>query len=150
MKLISALSLFIAFFATQAQAAGLFELSPEAKIARAQKLSDLARETCQVQPAEDMAPYTAYAYDRVIGQVIMPDLKMLNTAFLVGFTAFRSKNLDSGLCVITFLGRRNDPSWEKNHDYFARAKQAGVLPAQMFAGFDFMGNVLLKPIEDLN
>ena len=133
-----------------AKADSNLSLSPEEEIQRAMNLDQVVRDTCKLPPASEMAPYTLRHYERYIGQVIWPELKMLHTAFLVGFQYYRSKNLELGFCVVTFLGLPNDKHWEKSRDYYGKAKTAGTLPAIMFAGFDKDGNVLLKPIEDVN
>jgi hypothetical protein len=61
-----------------------------------------------------------------------------------------SKNLQRGYCVIVFLGLPNNPSWEKDFDFYAKAREADKMPPRMFAGFDESGNVLFQPVSDLN
>lgn len=136
------LSLLLALFAVHsAQAADLDSL-------KARNLVNAVRENCEMP--ERMAPYTLGNFERYVAQVVFPDLKMLSTAFLNGFSVYESKNLQRGYCVVVFLGLPNNSSWEKGFDFYAKAQAANKLPTQMFAGFDENGNVLFQPVSDLN
>lgn len=115
---------------------------------KARNLIHAVRANCEM-PAK-MAPYTLANFERYVAQVVYPDLKMLSTAFLNGFSAMESKNLQRGYCVIVFLGLPNDGNWEKHMDFYGEAQQAGKLPSQMFASFDQAGNVLFQAVSDLN
>lgn len=106
------------------------------------------REQCQLP--ERIPSYPLSKLERFVAQVVFPELKMLNTAFLVGFEAMNSSFLDLGYCVITFMGLPNDPEWEKQHDFYKQAVAHGTLPKVMFAGFDGEGRVLLRPMEKTN
>ena len=126
---------------TNAQASELDSL-------KARNLVNAVRAHCEM-PAK-MAPYTLANFERYVAQLVFPDLKMLSTAFLNGFSVYESKNLERGYCVIVFLGLPNDPVWEKQMDFYGRAQKAGKMPARMFAGFDENGNVLFQAVSDLN
>jgi hypothetical protein len=139
MKILSLL--FAALTITTAQASDLDSM-------KARNLVNAVRANCEM-PAR-MAPYTMANFERYVAQVVFPDLKMLSTAFLNGFSAMESKNLQRGYCVIVFLGLPNNPSWEKDFDFYAKAREANKMPPQMFAGFDESGNVLFQPVSDLN
>jgi hypothetical protein len=147
MKLASLLIAALLLSAVGARAAN--DLTHEQKVQRATNLMAATRNACPMIP-EKLKPYSLYSIERYVGQVVFPDLKMLSTAFLVGFEALDSRNLERGYCVVTFLGLPNDQAWEKNHDFYKQAKEAGTLPSVMFAGFDNDGNVLTKAIADVN
>lgn len=115
---------------------------------KARNLVNAVRANCEM-PAH-MAPYTMANFERYIAQVVFPDLKMLSTAFLNGFSVYESKNLQRGYCVVVFLGLPNNPTWERGFDFYAKAQDADKMPPQMFAGFDESGNVLFQPVSDLN
>jgi len=114
----------------------------------ARNLVNAVKANCEMP--SHMAPYTMANFERYVVQILYPDLKMLSTAFLNGFSAFESKNLQRGYCVIVFLGLPNNPSWEGHMDFYGKAIEAGKMPSQMFAGFDENGNVLYQPVSDLN
>lgn len=136
------LSLLLALFSlSTAQASELDSV-------KARNLVNAVRANCEM-PAR-MAPYTMANFERYVAQVVFPDLKMLSTAFLNGFSALESKNLQRGYCVIVFLGLPNNPVWEKDFDFYAKAQTANKMPARMFAGFDENGDVLFQAVSDLN
>jgi hypothetical protein len=139
---------FLSLFLTLSALNPAMAASGAEKSQMARNLVNAVKANCEM-PAR-MAPYTMANFERYVAQVLYPDLKMLSTAFLNGFSAFESKNLQRGYCVIVFLGLPNDPSWEDHMDFYAKAAEAGKMPSQMFAGFDENGNVLYQPVSDLN
>lgn len=131
-----AFSMFLAF---QAQAG-----DPE----KGNNIISSVKKHCEIPTS--MAAYTQANFERYVLQVIDPELKMLSTAFLQGFSTFSSNNLRLGYCVVVFMGLKNDPGWEKGFDFYGKASAHGVLPQVMFVGFDENDQVLLKAAEDVN
>jgi hypothetical protein len=118
-------------------------LTPEQKIERAEKLAIAARKACDLP--ERMQSYALKNFERFVAQVVIPELKMLNLAFLRGMNMGGSAYLPLGYCVIVFMGLPNDAYWEKSQDFYERAKGLGSLPAEVFLGFDQAGNIGLAP-----
>lgn len=89
-------------------------------------------------------------YERFLAQVLLPELKMLNTAFVTGFSAHISRYAPIANCVVVFMGLPNNPQWERDFSFFERARRMGSLPTQQFAGFDENDQVIFKALESLN
>lgn len=117
-------------------------------IAKARALADAAREHCHLPG--NLAPYELQNFERYVGQVVFPELKMLNLAFVRSFNVFSSSHLPYAYCVITFVGIPNDAYWEKTADFHDRATRAGSLAERMFVGYDDAGGVLLAPMQKRN
>ncbi|MCO5143105.1 MAG: hypothetical protein M9962_08455 [Oligoflexia bacterium] len=104
------------------------------------------KEQCDIP--DHMNNYSANAYSRYLAQIFIPELKMLNTAFLNGFSITSSANIGRGSCVIVFMGLANDPKWESRSNFYEKAKQYNRLPSLIFDGFDEEGNLKLKPLGE--
>ncbi|HRO66980.1 MAG TPA: hypothetical protein PL182_05400 [Pseudobdellovibrionaceae bacterium] len=105
-----------------------------------------ADEQCRIP--EKLHPISEKHYQRFLAQILLPELKMLNTAFVSGFSTHMSKYQPLANCVVVFLGRPNDPFWEKNFSFYNRARAADSVPEMMFQGFDENGAVILVPTPE--
>jgi hypothetical protein len=97
---------------------------------------------------EKMHSYAAGVLSRFTAQIVLPKLKMLNTAFHVGFSTVSGANVARGACVVVFLGLPNDPVSEKNSNFYKKAKEKGALPLLVFDGFDENDQIRLKPLGE--
>ncbi|MBX3040236.1 MAG: hypothetical protein KF789_05940 [Bdellovibrionaceae bacterium] len=131
-------ALFFALLVTAAAAPAL--ASPYENLRKA------ANEQCGIP--EKLQSTSERMYTRFLGQILVPELKMLNTAFVNGFSNHMSKYQPLANCVVVFLGLPNDPYWEKGFSFYQRAKAANVIPEKMFQGFDEDGNVILVTTPD--
>lgn len=142
----------VLFSTTLAALIGFASLSARAegdgRAEKARRLADAALAACPFP--EHIPPYMLGNFERYVGQVLFPELKMLNMAFVRAFNTYGPKNLDLSYCVVTFVGLPNDEYWEKSFSYFDRATKVNTLPQVMFTGFDDQGQVLLQPISRRN
>jgi hypothetical protein len=101
---------------------------------RFNQLYAAAQEQCHI-PAH-INPYSQPYLNRFLAQVFDPELKMLNTAFQVGFSFSNSANISVGYCVIVFMGLPDDPEWEKDFNFYQNAANYNALPEKVYGGFD--------------
>ena len=127
-----------AFWAGSVQAA---DLMPQFKA-----LQKAASEQCHLP--EKIHPYSAPSYNRFLSQVLIPEAKMLNTAFVTGFSQHISSYQPLANCIVVFMGLPNNAQWEAGFSFYNRAKKANALPELMFTGFDEDGALLLSPVPE--
>lgn len=107
----------------------------------------LAAATEQCKIPNDMNRYAVSAVNYFLHQAQDPSFKMLNIAFIRNITSTSSRYIPLAYCIVVFLGKPNDPYWEKNAKNYEKAKEAGVLPELVFDRLEGE-TVILKPVGD--
>lgn len=107
------------------------------------------REVCEVP--DEIHPYSESVLNRFVAQVFYPELKMLTTAFLRGFTWTSSRLIQNAYCIGLMMNQPLDPAWEANLDLIRGVREHNnPVPDVLFVRVDEKGDVIWASFEGID